>query len=241
MPKFSLPKSSFPALAALALGVLAAPSYAGDADGRYAPKGIGLMPCGQFLQAAEEGKPEAALAMTWVTGYISAANMILPETYDLVTWQDGLLPSIIASICQQAPDQPIAVASAEVISAFGASRLQSAEVPEEIVVGERKRLLYPTTVKQMQQALKNAGQSVTVDGDFGPGTQTALRTFQTSRGIPATGFPDEPTMVALFAGGRPQPQQSAPPTQSAPATTPPALMPPIDMEPVKSPLSGPGR
>ncbi|MEM6747187.1 MAG: peptidoglycan-binding domain-containing protein [Pseudomonadota bacterium] len=229
------------AATALGIGLLAGPAQAGDAEGRFAPKGIGLMPCGQFLQAAEAGAPEAALAMTWVSGYFSAANMILPETYDLVTWQEGLLPSIVASICQQIPDQPIALAAAELITAFGPSRLQAAEQPEEITVGERRRLMYPTTIRQMQQLLLNAGQSVSVDGDFGPGTQAALSAFQTARGIPASGFPDEPTMVALFAGPPPEAQQPAPPPLLAAPPTAPTQLPAIDMEPVQSPLSGGGQ
>ncbi|MEO1656677.1 MAG: peptidoglycan-binding domain-containing protein [Pseudomonadota bacterium] len=233
------------AAAALALGLLAGQAQAGDANGRFAPKGIGLMPCGQFIQAAEAGAPEAALAMSWVAGYISAANLILPETYDLISWQEGLLPSILASVCQQVPEEPIALAAAELISAFGPGRIQAAEQPEEIVVGERRRLLYPTTVRQMQQALRAAGQTVSVDGDFGPGTQSAISAFQTSRGIAASGFPDEPTMVALFAGGPPpqQAQQQTPPPLLAapPAQQQPAPMPTIDMEPIQSPLSGGGQ
>lgn len=231
------------AAAALAIGLLAGQAQAGDAEGRFAPKGIGLMPCGQFLQAAEQGAPEAALAMSWVSGYFSAANMILPETYDLITWQEGLLPSIIASICQQVPDQPIALATAELINAFGPTRIQTAEQPTEIVVGEQRRLMYPTTVRQMQQLLLNAGQSVTVDGDFGPGTQTALRSFQTAAGVPATGFPDEPTIVALFTGPPPEARQATPPPLLAapPNQQQPAPMPTIDMAPIESPLSGGGQ
>ncbi|MEO1043443.1 MAG: peptidoglycan-binding protein [Pseudomonadota bacterium] len=231
-------KLSLAAAAAVATSVMALEASAGDANGDFAPKGIGMMPCSQFVQAAEEGRVEAAIAMSWFAGYLSAANMMLPETYDLVTWQEGILPSIVVSICQQAPEQPIAVAGPELINAFGPSRLQTAERPAQISVGEQTRLLYPSTVRLLQQALQRAGQSVSVDGDFGPGTQTAISAFQTAVGIPASGFPDEPTMVALFSGPPPG-QRPAQPAQPAPAATPPALLPPIDMEPIQSPLSGP--
>ncbi|MDX6573628.1 MAG: hypothetical protein QOC86_2784 [Gaiellales bacterium] len=49
-----------------------------------------------------------------------------------------------------------------------------------------------------QQHLKGAGQSLTVDGDFGSGTQTAVRSFQTSAGLPATGTVDTATWQALL-------------------------------------------
>ncbi|MEM9810006.1 MAG: peptidoglycan-binding domain-containing protein [Pseudomonadota bacterium] len=202
---------------------------AGDAEGRYAVKGIGLMPCGQFIEMAQAGEPQAALVMSWVAGYLSAANMVLPETYDLVTWQEGLLPNIIASACQQVPDQPVAIAASELLAVLGPGRLQKAEAPEQIAVGELRRLLYPSTVRQLQQALKDAGQSVTVDGDFGPGTQTAISAYQKARGLKTSGFPDEPTLVALFTGQGPgsAPARSPAPAQTAPAATPPALMAPI--------------
>jgi hypothetical protein len=49
-----------------------------------------------------------------------------------------------------------------------------------------------------QQHLKGAGQSLTVDGDFGSGTQTAVKSFQQSAGLPATGKIDGPTWQALL-------------------------------------------
>ncbi|MEM7739694.1 MAG: peptidoglycan-binding protein [Pseudomonadota bacterium] len=228
------------AVTAMAFTLMAGRASAGDANGDFAPKGIGMMPCSQFVQAAEEGRVEAAIAMSWFAGYLSASNMLLPETYDLVTWQEGILPSIVVSICQQAPDQPIAIAGPELINAFGPSRLQTAERPAQVSVGEKTRLLYPSTVRKLQEALQRAGQTVSVDGDFGPGTQSAISSFQTAMGIPPSGFPDEPTLVALLSGPAPAPQQAAP-AQPAPAATPPALLPPIDMEPIQSPLSGPGQ
>ncbi|MBN1210761.1 MAG: peptidoglycan-binding protein, partial [Myxococcaceae bacterium] len=40
-------------------------------------------------------------------------------------------------------------------------------------------------VTQLQQALRNKGISVSVDGDFGPKTQAAVKSFQASRGLAA--------------------------------------------------------
>jgi len=191
-------RTALPAAAMVAAG-LASSAQAGDEEGRYAVKGIGLMPCKTFVEAAQQGKPEASGVVAWLDGYTSGINMLLDNTYDLVTWQDGVLPNMLAATCAQMPDQPVAVASGQIIQVLGAQRLQQAETPATITVGEQKRLLYPTVVRAMQQRLKNRGINVTVDGDFGPGTQRALSGFQTSNNIPATGFPDPRTMVALFA------------------------------------------
>lgn len=43
-------------------------------------------------------------------------------------------------------------------------------------------------VNQMQNALRHLGYDLEVDGKFGSGTQTVLRAWQTSRGLPATGI-----------------------------------------------------
>jgi hypothetical protein len=49
-----------------------------------------------------------------------------------------------------------------------------------------------------QELLNGSGQSVTVDGQFGPGTQSAVQSFQGSHGLPATGQVDTPTWNALL-------------------------------------------
>ncbi|MGA1554515.1 MAG: peptidoglycan-binding protein [Ilumatobacteraceae bacterium] len=55
------------------------------------------------------------------------------------------------------------------------------------------------TVKQLQQALLDAGVRVRggADGIFGPATAAALSEFQSGQGLPATGVVDEATAAAL--------------------------------------------
>ncbi|MEM9839153.1 MAG: peptidoglycan-binding domain-containing protein [Pseudomonadota bacterium] len=193
-------------LAALSAGLLVTPATAGDAEGRYAPKGAGLMPCQVFLQQLQSQQPDAAgVAIVWLTGYLSAANAFLDDTYDLVTWQnDGILANVLATRCAQNPNRPIAAAANEVVQALGAGRLKTAEQPERIKVGEREMVLYPSVIRQLQQALKDNGQNIVVDGDFGPGTSNAIKAYQASKGIPQSGFPDALTMIGLFTGQVPQ-------------------------------------
>lgn len=69
------------------------------------------------------------------------------------------------------------------------------------------------TVKQLQQSLLDAGVTVRggADGIFGPATAEALRTFQTSQGLPATGVVDQATATALA-------NPTAPGTPAAPGS-----------------------
>ena len=52
-------------------------------------------------------------------------------------------------------------------------------------------------VTALQEKLKAAGQELGVDGDFGSGTERALKAFQRSKALPRTGILDEATLAAL--------------------------------------------
>jgi surface antigen len=60
------------------------------------------------------------------------------------------------------------------------------------------------TVLQAQQRLRDLGFYVrdNVDGIYGPKTAAAVRSFQRSKGMPATGQLDEPTLAALGVGAQ---------------------------------------
>ncbi len=57
-------------------------------------------------------------------------------------------------------------------------------------------------VEAIQQLLVHAGQTVAVDGDFGSGTDTAVRAFQTARGLGADGRVGPNTWGALAVAVR---------------------------------------
>jgi hypothetical protein len=228
-------------LAAAATLPMLSSAQAGDPEGRYAVKGIGLIPCGAFLQSAEQGGQEAPLVMTWLSGYLSAANMFVDGAYDLVSWQDDqVLANALAATCSQIPQQPVAVAATQLIRGLGGERVTKAEQMKPIKVGGQETAMYPTVIRRLQQRLKDSGEAITVDGDFGPGSQKALASYQTKMGLPATGFPDSRTMIAVFAGQAPSagPNQRQAQGTGRPAPTPQVQ--PLDMEPVASPFGKKG-
>lgn len=53
------------------------------------------------------------------------------------------------------------------------------------------------SIRELQQALNNAGYDVMVDGIWGQQTRTALEEFQQQEGIEPTGEPDPQTLAAL--------------------------------------------
>jgi peptidoglycan hydrolase-like protein with peptidoglycan-binding domain len=56
------------------------------------------------------------------------------------------------------------------------------------------------TVKQVQEKLSAAGHQVQADGIMGPKTQAALKEYQQSKGLDASGQLDQKTMAALGVG-----------------------------------------
>jgi hypothetical protein len=53
------------------------------------------------------------------------------------------------------------------------------------------------TVKKAQAALNDKGYSLTIDGRYGPSTQSAVRDFQEKNGLTASGTLDDSTLSAL--------------------------------------------
>ncbi len=69
-------------------------------------------------------------------------------------------------------------------------------------------------VKILQEQLNTVGVSCDIDGIFGPGTEKAVRTFQTAYGIDSDGMVGEHTRIKLAealaaAGGAPSPARPA--------------------------------
>lgn len=58
-------------------------------------------------------------------------------------------------------------------------------------------------IREVQQALNDNGSHIGVDGVWGPNTRRALRDFQRSKGLDATGRLDSQTVAALNVPGQP--------------------------------------
>lgn len=84
------------------------------------------------------------------------------------------------------------------------SSTSSAKAPAVAVTG-LSRGARGDSVRTVQQALVNQGVSVRggVDGIFGPGTESAVKSFQKAQGLTATGVVDAATAIALGLASSP--------------------------------------
>ena len=60
------------------------PSQARDFEENYAVFGAGAQPCSTYLVAIEKGGREQDFFIDWTIGYLSAFNLIMPETYNIL-------------------------------------------------------------------------------------------------------------------------------------------------------------
>jgi peptidoglycan hydrolase-like protein with peptidoglycan-binding domain len=95
----------------------------------------------------------------------------------------------------------IATTAAVVLAApaFGADERRSpGSKPHSGMTGMGSQEMDSQTVRQIQQALQDKGQNVgEIDGIMGPRTQAALRQYQQSQGMQATGRVDRQTISSL--------------------------------------------
>ncbi|MCL1964998.1 MAG: peptidoglycan-binding protein [Firmicutes bacterium] len=80
-----------------------------------------------------------------------------------------------------------------------------------------------TAVRQLQQRLKDLGYYTgSVDGDFGAGTESALRAFQKQNGLTADGVVGQRTLTTLnSSNAKAKPKAASAPTRAAYATSRP--------------------
>lgn len=76
--------------------------------------------------------------------------------------------------------------------------LTSSQCPTDINQGE-----YDGCVTELQNLLNSHGASLTADGDFGPGTLAAVKSYQTRQGLTADGVVGPMTKTSLYAASVP--------------------------------------
>ena len=84
---------------------LAAPAQAADSDGKFAVEGVGEAPCQAFVEARAARSVDYFAFEGWIEGFVTAANLYLPQTYDLTPWESTeVLAAVIETNCRREPD-----------------------------------------------------------------------------------------------------------------------------------------
>lgn len=123
---------------------------------------------------------------------------------------------------QQAQGLPVTgTADAAMLAALGVGQHIHAMPDGALRDGRLEHGEKGDAVRALQQALRDNGEQVGVDGDFGSGTQRALKHYQETAGLAPTGVADRETLQSLELGGLLQqiPQSQSPAQPAAPVAT----------------------
>ncbi len=203
-------------LLALLGALMAAPAFlwptaapAADAEGRFALKGGGAAPCSAFLRARQEAGMERQLFEGFVDGYVTAANQLTPDTFDLVPWQStALLLDFLAQHCERNPTMAFGVAVSRMAAALVPERLRATSRVVGTEAGGSVAPIYEEVLRRAQEALRRRGQAVPAasDGAFDAATREAVRRFQRASRVEVTGLLDQRTLFLLLQPAPPAPR-----------------------------------
>lgn len=176
----------------------ASPVLAANADGRFAVRGDGADRCDAY-QAALAAKDSVKIDRyaAWLMGYVSASNRLIAKTFDtLPTLAGADMLGIVAIVCRSQPASTVETAAAQSLNAISSVRLLR-DTPAVSVVSDGKSVQIRAEAIATLQANLAAKKlySGPVDGAFSPQLAKAIKAFQTSERLPASGLPDVDTII----------------------------------------------
>jgi len=101
------------------LACLASPANAVDAKGNYFARSLGTQPC-EFWTTERKKEPSGLAAtgiLTWIYGFLTAANYLTPNTYDVAFGvENSTIRQWVDKYCAQNPDEKISTAAVALLS-----------------------------------------------------------------------------------------------------------------------------
>lgn len=186
-------------LATLVLGT-ALQARAADEDGRFGIEGIGGSPCSEFSAAAKDrNSRNFAVYAGWIMGYVSQANRLTEDTFDLTPWQPvEVLIHQLTRYCAGNPTASFEQANAELLAFLMPQRMVEADTLMTFRSGTKATMIYESVLTTLAANLKAAGYEN--DGDP-VSVSRAIKAFQEAQNLPVNGLPDVNVLARLVSGG----------------------------------------
>jgi hypothetical protein len=160
-----------------------------------------MLTCARFTAArADTASPEYQRMIGFIEGYLTAANLYEPDTFDLTPWHNAAaLDMIVGNHCAQHPEERLVGVTQRMVGGLRPFRLARFSPLLEVGDGENRALVYETILRRSQAALRIRGlYAGPEDGTFPPALRQAFRDFQRSVGLTETGVPDPATLWKLL-------------------------------------------
>lgn len=97
-----------------------------DFEDSYAVFGVGAQPCSVYLAAGKKGSADLDVFNDWIMGYLSAFNVIVPNTYNILGDMD--FPTVqvwLQNHCQKFPRELFINAVARLTEVLYPTRYES--------------------------------------------------------------------------------------------------------------------
>jgi hypothetical protein len=184
----------------LALAI-AGGAFAADRNGRFAPKGAGLVLCESFVAEHAKGSDAYLLFRGWIDGFVTAANRYETETFDLLASQTpATIAAAIDNHCSKNPQDPVVEVMLSIVDQLRDQRIRAESRLVRVENGSGDHvLLYEESILAIRTVLAELGYPLdSEDSSFNGRVESALREFQVTRNLKATGLPDQETLWQLL-------------------------------------------
>ncbi|MGB0721683.1 MAG: peptidoglycan-binding domain-containing protein [Gammaproteobacteria bacterium] len=173
--------------------------HGGDAQGRYAIKGVGAQSCADYNKARRNKLPEVYMFMGWFQGWMSNENRHRENTFDLASWQHtGTLLAALDAYCEKNEKYPFVGAAEALIASMRTSALDEQALLVTAEAGGRSVQVYDAVLARLQAALAESGDYLgAATGRFDEATGKAILAYQKREGLPETGLPDQVILQRL--------------------------------------------
>lgn len=180
------------------------PIHAADEDGGFVVRGMGVVSCGDLVDALRVPEPDMVRIrfVAWLSGYITHASRVHPTQHDVLPFADvESFATIVARICDANRDARVEAATHRVLELLAPLNADEAETAELAEHNGVRFWIRPSVLEAVQHDLIARGLLADgqADGVFGPATAAAIASFQQGIGLEQTGLPDAWTLFQLRA------------------------------------------
>ncbi len=168
---------------------------------QFAVEGVGILSCERFIQARSDMEsPEYQRMIGFIEGYLSAANLYEPNTFDLTPWHNAAaFDLILQNHCEEHPAETLVSVAQRMVTGFRPLRVAQFSQLLEVGDGQNRAFVYETVLRRAQAALRVHGHySGPEDGHFTAELREAFRRFQQEKSLNPTGVPDPATLWTLL-------------------------------------------
>lgn len=193
-------KRNFTAMALTLAMLWSSAASSADTAGRFAVRGLGSTKCSDLTAAiAQKNNNLIQLYATWLSGYLTASNRLISQTFDAIPSTVGTdTVGLVSVICARNQDSLVETATYQVLAAVNNIRIR--QDSPLVTVQERGKsfAIRQEALILVQTELASKGlYKGPADGKPSPALAKAISTFQKAQKLPETGLPDLDVLIRL--------------------------------------------